>query len=182
MNEKDKNQISKFLSLVLRHQPEYINLKLNKNGWASVDELIEKAKTKHIKVSKEELSEIVETNDKQRFAFNTNKTLIRANQGHSVKTIDLQFEAIKPPDFLYHGTVAKFMDSIRTNGLQKQSRQYVHLSEDRDTATKVGRRRGDAIILHIASGQMYHKGFKFYRSENKVWLADHVPIEFIDFE
>lgn len=182
MNEKDKRRISKFLSLVLRHRPEYINLQLNENGWANVDELIEKAKSRKINFSIEQLNEIVATNDKQRFAFNDNHTMIRANQGHSVKTIDLRLEAVKPPEFLYHGTVAKFMDSIRNTGLQKRSRQHLHLSEERETATKVGSRRGEAIILIIASGEMYNKGFKFYRSENNVWLTDHVPTEFIEFK
>jgi putative RNA 2'-phosphotransferase len=182
MNEKDKKRISKFLSLVLRHRPEYINLQLNENGWANVDELIQKAKTRTINFSIAELNEIVATNDKQRFAFNDDYTMIRANQGHSVKTIDLQLEAIKPPEFLYHGTVEKFLDSIKNTGLQKRSRQHVHLSQDLDTATKVGSRRGEAVILNIASGEMHDKGFKFYRSENKVWLTEHVPTEFIVFK
>ncbi len=102
MNEKDKKQISKFLSLVLRHRPEYINLDLNENGWANVEALIEKAKSRKVNFSLEELNEIVSTNDKQRFAFNEDQTMIRANQGHSVKTIDLQLETIQPPAFLYH--------------------------------------------------------------------------------
>ena len=182
MNEKNKKQISKFLSLVLRHQPEYINLELNKNGWANVDELIEKSKMKNIIFSIDELNDIVQSNDKQRFAFDDSKTLIRANQGHSVKTIDLQLEVLKPPNFLYHGTVEKFLESIRKTGLQKQSRQHVHLSEDRETATKVGSRRGAPIILSIRTLEMFDKGFKFYRSENGVWLTELVPVEFIEFK
>ena len=181
MNEKDKKQISKFLSLVLRHRPEYIDLHLNENGWADVKVLIVKSKSKNMNFTCEELEEIVATNDKQRFAFNEDKTLIRANQGHSVKTIDLQLEAVKPPEFLYHGTVEKFIDSIRRTGLQKQSRQHVHLSENIETANKVGSRRGKAIILNIASGEMHKKGFEFYLSENGVWLTDHVPAEYIKF-
>lgn len=182
MNEKDKKQISKFLSLVLRHQPEYIDLKLNENGWAEIDELIQKSKSKNLKFTLSELEEIVITNDKQRFAFNDNKSKIRANQGHSVKTIDLQLKAIQPPSFLYHGTVAKFIESIKNTGLQKRSRQHVHLSEERETATKVGSRRGVPIILSVRSLEMHQKGYEFYRSENKVWLTDHVPTEFIEFK
>ena len=181
MNEKDKKQISKFLSLVLRHRPEYINLELNENGWADVNAVIEKSKSKNMDFSYKELKEIIATNDKQRFAFNEDQTLIRANQGHSVKTIDLQLEAVKPPEFLYHGTVEKFIDSIRRTGLQKRSRQHVHLSENIETANKVGSRRGKAIILNIASGEMHKKGFEFYLSENGVWLTDHVPAEYIKF-
>jgi putative RNA 2'-phosphotransferase len=181
MNEKHKKKISKFMSLVLRHRPEYISLTLNENGWANINELIEKARTKNIKFSFEELEEIVATNDKQRFAFNDNKSMIRANQGHSVKTIDLQLEAVKPPEFLYHGTVAKFIDSIKNTGLQKRSRQHVHLSEDLETATKVGSRRGEAIILVIKSHEMFEKEFEFYCSENGVWLTNNVPSKFIKF-
>ncbi|MCK8480436.1 RNA 2'-phosphotransferase [Psychroserpens algicola] len=182
MTDKDKKHISKFLSLVLRHRPEYIGLPLNTNGWANVDELIEKSRTRHMNFSSEELAEVVATNDKQRFAFNDDKSMIRANQGHSVKTIDLQLEAIKPPEFLYHGTVEKFISSIQQSGLQKRSRQHVHLSEDLETATKVGSRRGEAIILKIDSGTMFKNGFTFYRSENNVWLTNHVPVEFIEFK
>ena len=182
MNEKNKKNISKFLSLVLRHRPEYINLQLNENGWADVNELIEKARTKNINFSLVELEEVVATNDKKRFVFNDDKSMIRANQGHSVKTIDLQLEAVKPPDFLYHGTVEKFMNSIKNTGLQKRSRQHVHLSEDLETATKVGSRRGAPMILSVRTLEMYEKGFKFYLSENNVWLTEHVPSEFIEFK
>lgn len=181
MNEKNKKQISKFLSLVLRHRPEYISLQLNESGWANINELIEKAITKNITFSSEELAEIVATNDKKRFAFNDDNSMIRANQGHSVKTIDLQLEAVKPPDFLYHGTVEKFLSSIKQTGLQKRSRQHVHLSEDLETATKVGSRRGEAIILIVKSQEMFESGFEFYCSENGVWLTENVPNEFIKF-
>jgi len=182
MNEKDKKRISKFLSLVLRHQPELIDLSLNENGWAEVNELMEKSKRKQIVFSFSQLEEIVKTNDKQRFAFNSDKSKIRANQGHSVKTVDLQLEAVKPPEFLYHGTVTKFIDAIKTTGLQKQSRQHVHLSADRATATTVGSRRGTPVILNIRALEMYNNGYTFYRSENKVWLTDHVPVAFIEFK
>lgn len=181
MNEKDKKRISKFLSLVLRHQPEYIDIHLNENGWVKVNELIEKSKLKNVNFSFSELEAIVATNDKQRFAFNANKSKIRANQGHSVKTIDLQLEAIQPPEFLYHGTVAKFIDSIKNSGLQKRSRQHVHLSEALETATKVGSRRGTPVILSVNALEMHQKGYAFYLSKNNVWLTDHVPVEFIVF-
>ena len=182
MNEKNKKQISRFLSLVLRHQPEYIDLHLDENGWADINELLEKAKKKQILFSIDELNDIVVTNDKQRFAFNGDKTAIRANQGHSVKTIDLQLETMQPPEFLYHGTVAKFLDSIKKTGLEKRSRQHVHLSESLETASKVGSRRGKAIILNVASGEMYKNGLDFYCSENGVWLTNHVPSGYIKLE
>lgn len=177
MNEKDKKKISKFLSLVLRHQPETIGLSLDQNGWASVDEILAKSN-----FNLAELKEVVATNDKQRFAFNEDESLIRANQGHSLKNIDLGLIAKEPPLFLYHGTVGKFMSAIKEEGLKKMNRQHVHLSNDRATATKVGSRRGTAIILSIRAGDMHKNGYKFYQSDNGVWLTDHVPSSYIDFK
>ena len=169
-------KISKFMSLVLRHRPEKIGLKLDENGWADVQELITK-----MNINLQELEYVVENNDKKRFAFNEDKTKIRANQGHSLKTVDLELKNIQPPNFLFHGTVGKFMSAIRDTGLLKMNRQHVHLSKDRETAIKVGSRRGKAIILSVRAGEMYEKGFEFYCSENGVWLTDHVPSEYIDF-
>ena len=131
-------------------------------------------------LSKDELEEIVATNSKQRFAFNEGHTRIRASQGHSV-SVDLDLPIKEPPQFLYHGTVSKFMDAIRMQGLQKMSRQHVHLSADIDTAKLVGSRRGQPIILRIDSAAMQTAGHKFYLSENGVWLTDEVPASFIDF-
>ena len=182
MNNKEKRHISKFLSLVLRHKPKYINLELDENGWAEVNELIEKAKSKHMHFSFNELKDVVATNDKQRFAFNEDHSKIRANQGHTVKTVDLKFEPVQPPEFLYHGTVDKFLESIKKMGLDKRRRQHVHLSQDLDTATKVGNRRGEAIILKIASAKMYEDGFEFFCSENGVWLTNKVPVTYIQFK
>ena len=178
MKEQDKKRISKFLSLVLRHAPEKIGLDIDENGWASIKELMFKSK---LKFSLEDLEEVVETNDKKRFTFNGDLTKIRASQGHSIK-VDLELKEIKPPEFLYHGTVSKFMELIKEQGLKKMSRNHVHLSEDRETAIKVGSRRGQAIILSVRSGEMYRKGIKFYQSKNKVWLTNEVPNEFIEFK
>lgn len=176
MNENQKKSISKFLSLILRHNPEKIDLQLDPNGWADVDELISKSS---VHFTSEELEEIVETNDKQRFAFNADHTKIRASQGHSID-IDLALAPQQPPEFLFHGTVAKFLDGIRKDGLQKMSRQYLHLSHDRHTAEKVGSRRGKPVILNIRSGQMHRDGILFYLSDNGVWLTDQVPPQYID--
>ena len=129
--------------------------------------------------SLEDLEEVVETNDKKRFTFNDDLTKIRASQGHSIK-VDLELKEIKPPEFLYHGTVSKFMVLIKEQGLKKMSRNHVHLSENRETAMKVGSRRGQAIILSVRSGEMYRKGVKFYQSKNEVWLTNEVPNEFIE--
>jgi len=179
MDNKEKKRISKFLSLVLRHRPELIELELDKNGWANTAELIEKSASKEVYFTHQELQEIVATNDKKRFSFSEDETKIRANQGHSVKNVDLEMEVKAPPHTLYHGTVEKFLESIQNTGLEKRSRQHVHLSADVETATKVGSRRGKAIILKVNAQQMYQAGYKFYVSENGVWLTDHVPSEFV---
>ena len=154
---------------------------MDSEGWVSVSELIEKSNAHQKHLTEALLIEIVETNDKQRFAFNEDKTKIRANQGHSV-AVDLQFNAVQPLEFLYHGTVDKFIDSIKAAGLQKMSRTHVHLSKDLETATKVAARRGKPLILTIRAAQMYQDGYNFYLSENEVWLTDSVPVKYIDFE
>ncbi len=133
----NKNTISRFLSLVLRHDPDKIGITLDPQGWISVDTLLSQMNAHGKNIDFEQLCDVVDSNDKKRFAFNEDKTSIRANQGHSV-TVDLQYEAIQPPEYLYHGTVAKFMDAIRKNGLLKMSRHHIHLSESLETATKVG--------------------------------------------
>lgn len=181
MNEKERKRISKFLSYVLRHHPELINIELDGNGWANVQELMEKSKSKEVFLTLEMLKEIVETNDKKRFSFNEEETRIRANQGHSLSNVDLEMEAQEPPTVLYHGTVAKFVDAIQQEGLKKGSRQHVHLSADIETAKNVGGRRGKPIILKIEAQKMYESEYTFYLSANGVWLTDHVPVKFIIF-
>jgi putative RNA 2'-phosphotransferase len=180
MNEKITNDTSKFLSLVLRHAPEKIQLQLDENGWANVTELITQCNKFHKKINLELLNYVVETNDKKRFAFNEDKTMIRASQGHSI-SVDLDIEAVIPPDFLYHGTVDKFLEAIKTQGLQKMTRQHVHLSQEKETAIKVGSRKGKPIILVVNTKQMHADGFQFYLSENKVWLTNEVPSKYIFF-
>lgn len=176
----NNTHISKFLSLVLRHKPEEINLQLDENGWADTDELIIKSNAHGMAIDFDLLEEIVFTNDKKRFSFNDDLSKIRANQGHSV-AIDLALTATMPPEKLYHGTVAQFMEAIKVNGLQKMSRQHVHLSKDIDTAKKVGARRGKPIILTVNTIAMQQQGYLFYIAENGVWLTDNVPAAFIEF-
>lgn len=174
MNKNNIKKISKFLSLILRHKPETINLKLDENGWADVDELI--AKSKNIKLTKELINEVVRDNDKQRFIIEENK--IRANQGHSIE-VDLELKAVTPPDILYHGTATRFLDSIMQTGLSKQARQHVHLSQELETATAVGKRHGKLVILEVDAKKMFDEGFEFYLSENGVWLTDVVGVRFL---
>ena len=180
MNEKDKTKISKLLSLILRHSPGTIGLQLDDHGWADVQQLLSKSAGNGRRFSREELEEVVATNDKQRFSFNDDKTKIRASQGHSIE-VELQLEEKAPPELLYHGTVERFLQSIQSQGLLKMNRQHVHLSQDRATAEKVGSRRGSAIILTVRSREMNEAGFAFYLSVNGVWLTDRVPVEYINF-
>jgi len=178
MNEKQKKKTSKFLSYVLRHHPELIDLNLDENGWANVDELITKSKNDSQGFTFEELDEIVQTNDKKRFIFNEDKTRIRANQGHSID-INLALIPQQPPEFLYHGTAESNIESILEKGIEKRSRQHVHLSQDKETATKVGMRHGKPIILTINTQKMFDDGIEFYLSENNVWLTDFVDAKYI---
>lgn len=177
---KDKD-LSKLLSLVLRHKPEVIGIELDANGWVDVDFLLLKLQKKASGVDIEGLKQIVADSDKQRFAFNDDFTKIRANQGHSV-SVDLEFKPVTPPEFLYHGTVERFIGSITQEGLKKGTRQHVHLSRDLETAVKVGSRRGKPVILTIRSGDMAASGYAFYCSENGVWLCDAVPADYLIFE
>ncbi len=172
---------SRKLSKILRHQPDMIGLTLDENGWASVIELIEKfGDVQGQALTMDILKEVVETNDKKRFAFNDDMTKIRANQGHSVN-IDLALQPQIPPALLFHGTAAKSLQSIKNQGLIKGSRQHVHLSVDETTAKKVGSRHGAPVILKVKTADMVADNFKFYISDNGVWLTDHVPVKFISF-
>lgn len=169
---------SKYISLILRHKPETIGISLDEHGWANVKDLIEGVNKTH-KLDMEMLEEIVETDDKQRYSFNEDKTKIRANQGHSID-VDVELEEAIPPQYLYHGTATKYMDSILNTGLVPKSRLYVHLSADRETATNVGERHGKPIVFSIRSKCMHLQGYKFYKSQNGVWLTKNVPVEFME--
>jgi putative RNA 2'-phosphotransferase len=171
-------RISKYLSLVLRHEPSAAGLTLDAEGWVAVDELLTGAARHGFSFAREELDEIVQTNDKQRFAFSADASRIRANQGHSL-SIDLGLQAETPPAVLYHGTVQRSLSSIMTTGLQKRARQHVHLSADVATALRVGGRRGRPVVLEVASAGMHAAGFAFFRSANGVWLTDEVPPQFL---
>jgi putative RNA 2'-phosphotransferase len=181
VNEKETVKTSKFLSLILRHEPQRIGLTLDSAGWVSVDKLLEAVKRHGVSLTIEELKHVVETNEKRRFAFSEDGLNIRASQGHSVE-VDLQYQPEVPPELLYHGTPEKFVESIRATGLKKRERHDVHLSPDAATATKVGQRRGKPVVLKIRSGEMHRAGHVFRRSANNVWLVDFVPAEFITFE
>ena len=179
MNEQQKKKISKFLSLVLRHAPETIGLELDKQGWAQTSDLITKCKNKFGELNLEKVKEVVQTNDKQRFALNEDFTMIRANQGHSLKSVDIALEPKKPPYTLYHGTASKNVESILTNGIDKRSRRHVHLSAEKQTAEMIGSRHGVPVILKIDSYGMSKEGILFYLSDNGVWLTDFIDPKYI---
>lgn len=178
MSEKRLIKISKYLSYHLRHNPGAIALQLAPGGWVSVDELLTAAKKHQFPLSREELTYVVQNNDKKRFSFDETGTLIRANQGHSVD-IDLQLEPKMPPDILYHGTGHRSIEMIMTQGLRKMSRHHVHLSSDIETAKTVGKRHGKPVVFAIDSARMHAEGYPFYCSENLVWLVEEVPPDYL---
>jgi putative RNA 2'-phosphotransferase len=175
----NKKKISKFLSLVLRHKPETIGIKLDENGWVEIDELLVALSKHNHPIDIDCLEEIVATNDKKRFAFNSLGTHIRASQGHSIN-VDLGLEPQRPPVRLYHGTNYDNMQQIMKSGLKPMTRDFVHMSEDLYTAEKVGSRQGgQLVVLDIDAMQMYNDGVVFYKSENGVWLTNFVDKKYI---
>ncbi|MET9668159.1 RNA 2'-phosphotransferase [Streptomyces sp. NPDC006475] len=177
-DERRTVKVSKYLSKHLRHQPERIGITLDENGWVPVDELMRAAAAHHFPFTRAELDHVVAVNDKRRFTIDGAR--IRANQGHTVE-VDLDLPPAEPPAYLYHGTVAAHLDAIRAEGLRPMRRHHVHLSPDRETATRVGARRGRPVILSVDSGAMHRAGHVFRVSANGVWLAEAVPTEFLRF-
>lgn len=176
-NKNDK--LSVFISLILRHNPDAVGISLDEHGWANVDELIAGINETGRMIDLHTLEFIVDSDEKQRYSFNGDKTLIRANQGHSV-LVDVELEESEPPAELYHGTAKRFLDAIKEEGLRSQSRLFVHLSHDYDTAVKVGKRHGTPIVLKIDAKRMNAAGEKFYLSQNGVWLTNGVKAEYIE--
>jgi putative RNA 2'-phosphotransferase len=180
ITEKETIRTSKFLSLVLRHEPERVGLKLGEAGWIEVKELLQAVNQHGTPLTLDQLKHVVATSDKKRFAFSDDGLRIRASQGHSVE-VDLQYEPQTPPDLLYHGTATRFLDSIRKDGLKRMERHHVHLSAGTNVTLQVGARHGKPVLLTIRAGEMTRAGHVFFRSANGVWLVDHVPAQFIDF-
>lgn len=172
-------KLSVFISLVLRHNPDAAHITVDEHGWADVGELLAGINATGREINMEILEEIVATDSKQRYSFNQDKTLIRANQGHSIP-VDVELKEQEPPEFLYHGTAARFLDAIESEGLKPMSRLYVHLSRDIETALKVGRRHGNPVVLKVNSGDMYKDGQRFYLSENGVWLIKKVDAKYLE--
>ncbi len=178
---KDKNkETSQYLSFILRHSPESIGLYLDSEGWAVIGDFLQLAAQNGRFIEKPELIDVVDTSDKKRFSISPDGLKIRALQGHSTKSVNMTFSQKIPPEYLYHGTAIKFLESIQQKGLVPGSRHYVHLSENESSAVKVGSRHGKPIVLKIKALKMYEQGYKFYLSENSVWLVDLVPAKFIE--
>ena len=180
MPQYNTQQTSKFISLILRHKPETIGITLDEHGWANVEELIKGVNgTSRNHLDMELLEEIVRSDNKQRYSFNEDKTLIRANQGHSIP-VDVELPVKEPPEFLWHGTGEKYVESIDCQGLVPKSRLYVHLSDDVENAENVGRRHGKPVIYKVLSGKMQEDGYIFYQSVNGVWLVKEVPVRYLE--
>lgn len=169
---------SKQLSYVLRHRPDSIGISLGEQGWVEIDVLLDALRVAGRYMDRATLDKVVAENNKKRFAISEDGKRIRASQGHSVE-IELGYTPVKPPTMLYHGTIEKFIPTIMQDGLIKGRRHHVHLSADLDTATNVGGRRGEPVILVVQSSLMHSQGHEFYQSENGVWLTDHVPAKYL---
>lgn len=180
MTDKDSIRTSKFLSLILRHEPAKVGLELDEAGWVGVRALLDAVNRHGWPLSLDQLRHIVARNSKRRFAFSEDGTRIRASQGHSVE-IDLQYPPQPPPELLYHGTATRFLEGIRRDGLRRMARHDVHLSADKATTLQVGGRHGKPVLLIIRAGDMHRAGHVFRCSANGVWLVPHVPPEFIEF-
>jgi putative RNA 2'-phosphotransferase len=175
----DVTRTSKFLSFVLRHKPEAIGLVLDSEGWADIDALIACAAKDGTALDRPLIARVAETNDKKRFAISLDGRRIRAVQGHLTESVNLTHVENEPPAVLYHGTATRFLDSIMAKGLLAGSRHHVHLSPDAETATKVGQRHGQPVVLLVDAATMHASGTKFYLSDNGVWLTEHVPARFL---
>lgn len=179
MNNKKLTEVSKFLSFVLRHQPQEIGLSLDLEGWADIDALILAANKSGQTFDKATLMNVVETSDKKRFSVSEDGRRIRAAQGHSTEVVAISHPEKTPPEFLYHGTATRFLDAILKEGLKPGSRHHVHLSESMNTAAAVGQRYGKPVVLKIEALRMHQQGFKFFQADNEVWLTPDVPPQHI---
>lgn len=174
----DLIKTGKYISYLLRHHPEEAGLTLDEHGWADVDLLVEAVARTNECFTRETLDEIVAANNKQRYSYNEDGTLIRANQGHSIP-VDVQLPEAEPPEFLWHGTGEKYVDSIDEIGLIPKSRLYVHLSEDTETARQVGSRHGNPVVYKVLTARMAEDGYTFFLSVNGVWLTKEVPVRYL---
>jgi putative RNA 2'-phosphotransferase len=181
MDNRRMVTISKFLSRHLRHAPEDLGLTLEAGGWVRVEDLLAGCARARFLVTRDELQQVVEKNDKKRFSFDETGECIRANQGHSTE-VDLQLQPRTPPDILYHGTATHVVDTLLRDGVKRMARHHVHLSSTIETATTVGKRHGKPVVLRVDAAAMHRDGIVFYCSDNGVWLTDAVPPHYLHLD
>lgn len=172
-------ETSKFLSYILRHEPQAIGIDLDSQGWVDIDELIQAANQSGKIFDRELIQQVADTSEKKRFTISDDGLRIRAAQGHSTESVQINYPQKIPPEFLYHGTATRFVESIKQQGLIPGQRHQVHLSQSVETALEVGKRYGKPHIFTINAKSMHDAGFVFYCSENNVWLTEKVPVEFL---
>ena len=172
MTGGDLTATSKFLSYVLRHNPAAIGISLDQAGWIPIGTLLSAAARHGHPIDPDTLTQLTTGPGKRR--FETREGEIRAAQGHTIP-IDLGLDPSPPPALLYHGTVARYLPAILTDGLKPGKRTHVHLSADPATAATVGGRRGHPVILVIDAVGLHQQGHQFYRAANGVWLTSHIP-------
>ncbi|WP_214403561.1 RNA 2'-phosphotransferase [Pseudonocardia lacus] len=175
----DDVRLSKFLALVLRHDPAAAGVELGPGGWVGVDDLLAGLARAGRPIDRARLEAVVANSDKRRYELDGDR--IRAAQGHS-QPVDLQLEPAVPPDVLFHGTVERFLGSITAEGLRPGRRTHVHLSADVATAEAVGARRGRPVVLRVDAAGLHATGAAFYRASNGVWLTARVPPEWISVD
>lgn len=180
MDEASRTQLSKFLSYVLRHKPQAIGIALDREGWIEIEALLRQCRASGREVTRAMLEEVVATSPKRRFAISQDGLRLRANQGHTVQ-VEIVYEEAAPPEVLFHGTVARFLEAIRARGLDRTKRHHVHLSADSETARAVGARRGKPVVLRVLAGNMHRDGHAFFLSANGVWLTAAVPPAYLEF-
>ena len=171
-------QLSKTIAHALRHEPEAYGLQLDESGWVSLELLVNALRSKNWpQLEPDNIVQVAAATDKKRFEIKDGR--IRAYYGHSTDEKIVKTPVV-PPILLYHGTIAANMHSILQNGLLPMERQYVHLSEDVQTARIVGsRRKGEVIIFKVSALEAHNSGIAFYREENGTWLAEPVSPKFL---
>lgn len=173
-------RLSRLVSHALRHEPWIYELELDDEGWVSIDALlaaIHEQGPRWSRVGADDLVRMIASATKQRHEIDGHR--IRALYGHSVPGRVVKAEAV-PPERLFHGTSPRSWAAIQRSGLRPMGRQYVHLSVDVPMAQQVGRRKSSApVILTVRAQQAHAGGSRFWRGNDAVWLADHVPSEYI---
>lgn len=175
-------RFGKYLTYILRHKPDHLDLELDKEGWLNIEDILNGINSKEkFNATNDLLLETVKEDEKQRFQISKDGKRIRCLQAHSKGLVEIKFDKIDPPDRLYHGTTKEALEAILKEGLKAMTREHVHLIEDLSVAKQnASRWRGDEIcLLSIDSKKMKEDGIVFYRSENNVWLVDSVPEKYL---